>query len=102
MVRSSDSPAKWIGLVEQQRTFSGDVRAAADHRRNRTSRPVEPAKACIEPAADHAFLNPVFTLAECAIRRETGEFRAGARATGRTVVSLAGAQHEVATVRARG
>ena len=54
-----------------------------------------------ERAADDAFLHPRLTFRQFAVGGQAGEFGAGARAAGRSIVSFAGAQHEIPRMRAR-
>ena len=83
-----------------QKGFAGHVRPAGDGRRDFALGAVAPPIAADEDTADQALLDPRFVLGQFAVRGETGELRARARAAGRPVIGLARAQHEVPAVNA--
>src|SRR5262245_58166275 len=99
----TNSPAVRIVLVEEQRGFGVDVRAARDRRRDLSTLAIDPAEARAERAADDALLHPAFAFRELAVGGEACELGARSRPARRTVIRLARAQHEAPRIRrARG
>src|SRR5919197_2466324 len=95
--RTADAPTKWITLVEEQAAFESDEGRPCDARPDaRTLTRVRG----LETAADNALLHPYLSGRERAVHGQAGDLRAGSRAAGRPVVRLAGAEHEIAVVRA--
>src|SRR5919197_4716296 len=95
--RTADAPTKWIALIEEQAPFEGDEGRPCNARPD--ARALTDVRG-LETAADDALLHPYLSGRELAIRGQAGNLRAGSRATGRPIVRLAGAEHEIAAVRA--
>src|SRR5208283_5016696 len=92
----ADPPAEGVAFVQNQAPFGGYESRAAD---KRPQLAVTLLDVALEKAADDALLPVGLAGLEQPIGPQAGHFGAGARAAGRTVVGLAGAQHEVAAGR---
>src|SRR5262249_44299746 len=92
----ADAPTERIAFIKQQGGFGIYKGGASNGRRDFSGGAVEPTKTAGERAAEDAFLNPGLAFFEFFVRGEAGKFGAGARAAGRTIVSLARALDEVA------
>src|SRR5436190_18401796 len=97
-VTSGNAPAERVALVDQQRSFGGDIGGAGDRRGNPASGPVDPLVRRAKPAADDALLHPARAFGELAVRGEAGELGARSGAARRAVICLAGTEHEIAGV----
>src|SRR6516165_9360515 len=91
----ADTVTERVALVEDQVGLGIDVSRAGDLRDNLS---VLDRNRAFEDAAHDALLPPDFARGELVIGIQAGKFGAGARAAGRAVVCLAGAQHEALAV----
>lgn len=86
--------------LEDQGAFSLHVSAAGDQGLDLAVR--QSAVGRRESAPDDALLLPGRTFGEFAVGGQAGDLGAGPGPTGRTIVSLTGAKHEVAAIGGRG